>query len=177
MLAARKFANALFLLVAWFVLAPVGVFAGEVHKVGPDLYAYISSNDSSANSTFLITNTGILVVDTGLNEIEGRKLLAEIRRISAAPVRWIVNTHYHPDHRGGNSVFGADAKVISSSYTRAHVLIAPREPGANQAGGRQFPGEEGRGLRAKSHNKVASHVVRGAIPRRNLLSRPGAHVG
>lgn len=133
MLAARRFANALFLLVAWFVLAPVGVFAGEVHKVGPDLYAYISSNDSSANSTFLITNTGILVVDTGLNEIEGRKLLAEIRRISAAPVRWIVNTHYHPDHRGGNSVFGADATVISSSYTRAHVLIAPREPGANQA--------------------------------------------
>ncbi len=94
------------------------VSAGEVHKLGPDLYAYISSNDSSANSTFLVSNAGILVVDTGLNEIEGRKLLAEIRKISAAPVRWIVNTHYHPDHRGGNSVFGQDATVISTLYTR-----------------------------------------------------------
>jgi len=117
MLEFRKFAIVLFLLVA----APG--FAGEVHKVGPDLYAYISSNDSSANSTFLVGAAGILVVDTGLNEAEGKKLLAEIRKISAAPVRWIVNTHYHPDHRGGNSAFGPDATVISTPYTRKHVLI------------------------------------------------------
>lgn len=88
-----------------------------VHKIGNDLYAYISENDSSANSTFLVTTEGILVVDTGLNEQEGGKLLAEIRRISALPVRYIINTHYHPDHRGGNSTVGPDATVISTMFT------------------------------------------------------------
>jgi glyoxylase-like metal-dependent hydrolase (beta-lactamase superfamily II) len=90
----------------------------SVQKIGPDLYAYISENDTSANSTFLVSDQGILVVDTGLNVQEGRKLLDEIRKVSQAPVRWIVNTHYHPDHRGGNSVVGPDAVVISTAFTR-----------------------------------------------------------
>lgn len=88
-----------------------------VHKISNDLYAYISENSSSANSTFLITRDGIFVVDTGLNDQEGRKLLAEIHNISTLPVRYIVNTHYHPDHRGGNSVVGPDATVISTVFT------------------------------------------------------------
>jgi len=92
--------------------------AASTQKIGPDLYAYISENDASANSTFLVSDRGILVVDTGLNVQEGRRLLEEIRKVSQAPVRWIVNTHYHPDHRGGNNVVGPDAVVISTAFTR-----------------------------------------------------------
>ena len=95
---------------------------GSVQQIGPDLYAYVSSNDASANSTFLVSDKGILVVDTGLNSIEGQKLLTEIRRISSAPIRWIVNTHYHPDHCGGNATVAPDAVVISTRYTREQVL-------------------------------------------------------
>jgi cyclase len=95
--------------------------AASVHKIGPDVYAYISENDASANSTFLVSDQGILVVDTGLNAQEGRKLLDEVRKISQAPVRWIVNTHYHPDHRGGNSVVGPDAAIISTAFTRSQM--------------------------------------------------------
>ena len=93
----------------------------STQKIGPDLYAYISENDASANSTFLVSEKGILVVDTGLNAQEGRKLLEEIRKVSAAPVRWIVNTHYHPDHRGGNGVVGPEALVISTAFTRTQA--------------------------------------------------------
>jgi glyoxylase-like metal-dependent hydrolase (beta-lactamase superfamily II) len=101
---------------------------GAVQKIGADLYAYISANDASANATFLVSDQGVLVVDTGLNEQEGQKLLEEIRKISSGPVRWIVNTHYHPDHRGGNSVVGPDAVVISTAFTREQVLRSPEEP-------------------------------------------------
>jgi cyclase len=135
MLVPRKFRILFFLWMASSAMVSSSAFAGQVHKVAPDLYAYISSNDSSANSTFLVSDAGILVIDTGLNEVEGKKLRDQIRKISAAPVRWIVNTHYHPDHRGGNSVFGADAIIISTLFTRERVLSAPP---AAQSGSKSF---------------------------------------
>jgi cyclase len=105
----------------------------SVHKIGPDLYAYISENDASANSTFLVSDEGILVVDTGLNAQEGRKLLDEIRKVSQAHVRWIVNTHYHPDHRGGNSMVGPDAVIISTEFTRAQMPSSAPDYALNEA--------------------------------------------
>src|ERR1044071_8847054 len=112
--------------------------AASTQKIGPDLYAYISENDASSNSTFLVSEKGILVVDTGLNAQEGQKLLDEIRKISAAPVRWIVNTHYHTDHRGGNGVVGPDAVIISTAFTR--TKIASSAPGYAL---NQVPGSKG----------------------------------
>jgi cyclase len=114
-------------LIACLLLNFSSAFA-SVQKIGPDLYAYISENDASANSTFLVGDKGILVVDTGLNSQEGGKLLEEIRKISPLPVLWIVNTHYHPDHRVGNNAVGLDALVISTAYTREQVLRAGKQP-------------------------------------------------
>lgn len=114
----------------WLCYLIVGLSAclasASTHKIGPGLYAYISENDASANSTFLVSDQGILVVDAGLNAQEGRKLLDEVRKISQAPVRWIVNTHYHPDHRGGNGVVGPDAAIISTAFTRAQTASSVR---------------------------------------------------
>jgi cyclase len=123
----------------WLCYLIVGLTAclasASTHKIGPDLYAYISDNDASANSTFLVSDGGILVVDTGLNAQEGRKLLAEIRKISPAPVRWIVNTHYHPDHRGGNNVVGPDAIIISTAFTRSKAANSTQENSVNETVG------------------------------------------
>lgn len=109
--------------------------SASTHKIGPDLYAYISDNDASANSTFLVSDQGILVVDTGLNAQEGRKLLDEIRKVSQAPIRWIVNTHYHPDHRGGNTVVGPDAAIISTAFTRAQIANSTRASAVSETVG------------------------------------------
>jgi cyclase len=114
---------------------PLAGLASSVQKLGPDLYAYISSNDASANSTFLVSEQGILVVDTGLNAQEGRKLLDEIRKMSSAPVRWIVNTHYHPDHRGGNAVLGADAVIISTAFTHSQLADSTYRDSVNETVG------------------------------------------
>jgi cyclase len=111
----------------WLEIIVVVVFTAalacaQTQKIGDRLYAYISRNDSSSNSVFLVGDNGILVVDTGVNESEGRKLLKEIRKVSPLPVRWIVNTHDHRDHRGGNVAVGPDAIVISSAFTRNKAL-------------------------------------------------------
>jgi glyoxylase-like metal-dependent hydrolase (beta-lactamase superfamily II) len=91
-------------------------------QIGSGLYAYISDNDASANSTFLIGNDGILVVDTGFDAKEGGKLLEKIRSLSSLPVKFIINTHYHRDHQGGNAVVGPSATVISTDWTRERTL-------------------------------------------------------
>ena len=44
---------------------------------------------------------GVLVVDTGLAQYTD-KVLAAIKKLSDKPIRWIINTHFHPDHTGGN---------------------------------------------------------------------------
>lgn len=102
---------------------------GAVKQIGIGLYAYISDNDTSANSTFMVGDAGILIVDTGLNPIEGSKLLRAIRRVSSLPVKYVVNTHYHPDHQGGNAAVGPSAVVISTAFTRERTLTLQKDPG------------------------------------------------
>ena len=117
-----------------FVLTGTRMWAApEVKQTGPDLYAYISDNDSSSNSTFLVGSNGILVVDTGLDATEGGKLLHAIRRVSDLPVQYIVNTHYHPDHQGGNSTVGPSAIVISTDWTRERTLAVMQSAPANRS--------------------------------------------
>jgi len=126
-----------------FAAALSAVAAPQVQPLGRNLYAYVSDNDHSANCTFLIGQHGILVVDTGLDAVEGRKLLAEIRKLSQLPVRFIINTHYHPDHQGANAVVGPDANVISSPFTRERTLelvaqFSKRKPAEGAANAPQF---------------------------------------
>ena len=116
-----------------FLLA--GCVAGHAapnpKPIGPSLYAYISENDSSANSTFLVGAKGILVVDTGFDTKEGGKLLQAIRGVSDLPIQYIINTHYHRDHQGGNSVVGPAAVVISTDWTRERTLEVSKSLAAN----------------------------------------------
>jgi cyclase len=107
----------------------------QVEQLAPHLYAYVSDNNHSSNSTFLVGQHGILVVDTGLNTVEAQKLLAEIRKISPLPVQFVINTHYHLDHQGGNGIIGPDATIISTPYTRERTLqwMAQGTRGASSA--------------------------------------------
>ncbi len=124
---------------ALFFCAAASFAAPKVEQLAPNLYAYVSDNDHSANSTFLVGQHGILVVDTGLNTVEGEKLLAEIRKISPLPVQFIVNTHYHTDHQGGNGIVGPDAIVITSPFTRERTMQAIAKPPAATAGAAAEP--------------------------------------
>jgi cyclase len=121
-------------LVLGFLLISTPLMAvPEVKQIGTGLYAYISDNDFSSNSTFLVGDKGILVVDTGLNAREGDKLLKTIRSLSDLPVDYIVNTHYHPDHQGGNSTVGPRAVVISTDWTRERTLAVMRSASADRS--------------------------------------------
>jgi cyclase len=79
-------------------IAP-GVIVAQVVR-DPAAYAF-------ANSLIVIGDDGVLVVDTQQSTTAARALIAEIARITAAPVRWVVNTHWHADHVNGNQAYAA----------------------------------------------------------------------
>jgi glyoxylase-like metal-dependent hydrolase (beta-lactamase superfamily II) len=54
---------------------------------------------------------GIVVVDDSLAPLAPR-VLEEIRRIAEGPIRFVINTHWHPDHTGGNELLGRSGGII-----------------------------------------------------------------
>ncbi len=58
-----------------------------------------------ANSAFIVTGAGVVVIDTGPSLRYGRQLREAIARVSAEPVVAVYNTHHHPDHMLGNEAF------------------------------------------------------------------------
>jgi cyclase len=72
------------------------------------------------NSTILINSDHVIVVDPQGSHAAAVALIDEIRRLTPLPVRYVINTHWHGDHHGGNAAFRAafpDTEIIAHSKT------------------------------------------------------------
>ncbi|HEX6660495.1 MAG TPA: MBL fold metallo-hydrolase [Sphingomicrobium sp.] len=93
-------------------------------QVGPGVYAAIDGPEHKAgsNAGFVIGDDGVLVIDAFFNEDAAKALVGEIRRLSPKPIRYVVNTHYHADHTGGDQVLrDAGAIIIAHRNVRGWV--------------------------------------------------------
>src|SRR4029077_6726782 len=81
----------------------------EKVKVAAGIYAFIAEEPKSeivsGNSVAVIGDDGVLVVDSGHFPSLTRKMIAHSRKKNEKPVRFLVNTHWHPDHLFGNYVY------------------------------------------------------------------------
>lgn len=92
-----------------------------VKKIGEGVYAAISPDRSKAgsNAGFVVGDDGVLVVDTFISTDAAKELLDEIRKVTDLPIRYVVNTHYHLDHTGGNAVFKQEgASIVAQRNVR-----------------------------------------------------------
>jgi cyclase len=93
-------------------------------EVGPGVYAAIDGPEHKAgsNAGFVIGDDGVLVVDAFFTQDAAKALVAEIRRLTPKPIRYVVNTHYHADHTGGDQVLrDAGAVIIAHRNVRGWV--------------------------------------------------------
>jgi hypothetical protein len=60
-----------------------------------------------ANLVVIVNKDDVVLVDSATSPRAARALLADIKRLTDKPVRYVVNTHWHYDHTDGNSVFRA----------------------------------------------------------------------
>src|SRR5215470_125595 len=85
-----------------------GVGSVHVWPVQRNIYALFGPG---GNSTVSIGDEGVLVVDAMTAEA-APDLVAAIKTISNKPIRWIINTHSHPDHTGGNASLAKSGAFI-----------------------------------------------------------------
>ncbi|WP_338014292.1 MBL fold metallo-hydrolase [Streptomyces sp. CB02009] len=99
----------------------------RTEELAPGVYAYIQPDGGwcVSNSGVLIGDDGVTVVDTTATEDRARALRAAVGALTTAPVRLLVNTHFHGDHTFGNAVVGdGRAAVVAHERLRDEAAAA-----------------------------------------------------
>ena len=89
-------------------------------EVAPGVYSFLTG---FAVSMFIITDDGVMVIDP-MNVPHAEKMLAEIRKITDAPIRYLFYSHNHWDHTKGGQVFKDEGATIISHIDASEFIKA-----------------------------------------------------
>lgn len=78
------------------------------------------------NSTVIVGDNGVILIDSGGTAEVGRHIAAAVRRITDKPVTHVVNTHHHGDHYLGNVAFEGATSINSEMCRR--MVVETGEP-------------------------------------------------
>jgi cyclase len=81
---------------------------------------------AGGNITVQVGKDGVLLVDTEFAPLSG-KILAAVRKISDGPLRYIIDTHYHPDHTAGNENLRKAGSTIAGGNVAGDLGAAASE--------------------------------------------------
>ena len=99
----------------------------DLVKVKDDLYV-IHNDIVPGNTTALITNEGVLLVDDKF-DIDHNGIMEQLKKVTDKPIKYVINTHHHPDHSGGNAKMLAMNAVIVASEEARENMVDDKLPG------------------------------------------------
>ena len=121
--------------------APLAAAPLHVDKVAPGVYVHIGQhkdvddgyNGDIANIGFIVGDDAVAVIDTGGSYATGMALKEALRTVTQLPIRYVINTHGHPDHVFGNAAFvradGAGQAPQLIGHARLPRALALRRDG------------------------------------------------
>lgn len=109
--------------------------AFELQKVADGVYVHHGQHQDIdegylgdiCNIGVIIGRDAIAVVDSGGSKHTGEQLLHAIRQLSKLPIRYVINTHVHPDHTYGNAAFTAESVHFVGHEKLANAMLLRKE--------------------------------------------------
>ena len=164
------------LIAAASLAAPAFAQQGATPPVGPDWSKITVKTTDLGNRTYMLEGQGgnvtVAIGDDGIIMVDGQfapmhdKLKAAIAAVSPQPIKFLVNTHHHGDHTGGNAAFTADGATVVGHVTESELLA---KGSISVATGQPVPAVSGAGLPARTYTDTLTLEVNG---RSALLRHP-----
>lgn len=120
----RKVLENLLISISFVFILIMALFVDEsfadqvVSKVSDGIFTITRGSVVNSNTTFIVSDEGVLVIDTRPNPDEALKVLKEIRKITSKPIKYVINTHFHGDHVFGNQIFAEASAIIAQKNVR-----------------------------------------------------------
>jgi cyclase len=101
----------------------------EIDQLAPNVYAFISNNTThdweDGNTTVIVGDDAVAVIDAPSTYLS-RRHLAQIRKLTDKPIRYVINTHFHRDHVLGNHVYKDASRYVTIIQQEFTATIADR---------------------------------------------------
>jgi cyclase len=125
----------------------------QFKKIKDGIFLY-KGKGSESNSTIILTEEGVVLIDTGNNPPDSRAVAQAIKKLTDKPVRFLINTEPHTDHTTGHFIFSPPAVIIAAAGASESMRQAYNPERMKKM--TEEPGEMG--AASKGYRLITPHV-------------------
>ena len=114
----RLSAGIVFLAASWIAYTQNQPPQLTISKVKEDLYQIVGDG---GNVAVYVTNEGVILVDDKFDQ-DHDAIVEKVKSVTNQPVKYVLSTHHHADHSGGNAKFLPTAQIISTANARTNIV-------------------------------------------------------
>ena len=103
-----------------YKLEAIKLSENSYYFYGKEEYFSKENGGDIANASFIITANSVILIDTGSSKSYGEQVKNQIEKITSKPIKYILNTHHHPDHFLGNSAFSS-SDIYAAEFTKNEI--------------------------------------------------------